>query len=286
MAINAKMVAELRDKSGAAMMDCKKALEATGGDLEAAFDHLRKTGLKNAEKRAGRSTGEGRVRAAFQRDGRSATMLQLTSETDFVANTEDFSRLLDQLLAHAAARKPATPEEMLRQPLAGETHNVDEALKRVSGKLGENMQVARVAHFENPHGWVGGYVHFNQKVGALVSVATDAPREKAEPFLKSLGMHVVNGKPLALSRADVPPETIDREKAVYRESEELKGKPDAVREKILVGKLDKFFASSVLEEQPWIHDDALSVKKALAAALGPNARIERFALFQVGQVGA
>ena len=280
MAITAKMVQELRERTGAALMDCKRALESSAGDLEAAIDNLRKAGLKSADKRAGRSTAEGRVQAVFARDGKAGAMVALTSETDFVARTEDFKALLTKLTQVAFDAKLTSPEALLEQKVDGSL--AQEAIKALSGKLGENVQVPKVAYFANAKGQVGGYVHHNDKVAALVSVTSSAPAEKVQAFLKDLGMHVTFARPQALVREEIPPEAVEREKAVIAESDEVKSKPEDKRERIVTGKLEKFYAGLALLEQPWFKDDKQSVSKVLAAELGKDARIAGFALFVVG----
>jgi elongation factor Ts len=280
MAITAKMVQELRERTGAALMDCKRALESSAGDLEAAIDNLRKSGLKSADKRAGRSTAEGRVQATFAPDGRSGAMVALTSETDFVARTEDFKALLTKLTRVAFDKKLSSPEALVEVKLDGAP--AQEAIKSLSGKLGENVQVPKVAFFEAPRGQVGGYVHHNDKVAALVAVESDAPAAKLQAFLKDLGMHVTFARPQALVREEIPAEAIEREKAVLADSEDVKAKPEDKRERILAGKLEKFYAGLALLEQPWFKDDKQTVAKVLAAELGPKARIQGFALFVVG----
>lgn len=283
MAITAKTVQELRARTGAGMMECKKALEGAGGDIEAAVDALRKAGLKSADKRAGRETSEGRVDASIADDGKSGSMVSLTSETDFVARTDDFATLLSDLLGHVAAEGPDTPDSMLDQKLAGGSgETVQDAIKQLSGKLGENIQVAQIARFSNDAGRVGAYVHHNEKTGALISVTTKAPADKVDAFIRSLGMHIAAIRPTALSREEIPADLVERERQVYLESDEVKSKPEDKREHIVKGKLEKFFKESVLLEQPWVLDPKTTVKKVLASELGDDAKIERYALFQVG----
>ncbi len=277
MAISAKMVSELRERTGAPLMDCKRALEATSGDVEGAIDNLRKAGLKSAEKRAGRSTAEGRVRAWIAPDGHAGAIVALTSETDFVAKTEDFVALAEKLARHVAERAPKGVEELLGQELAG-GGPIGETIKSMSGKMGENMQVAALARFENAAGCVGAYVHHDQKQGALISISSPRPAQEVGAFLRSLAMHVVARKPIALRREEIPAEVVERERKVYLESEDVLAKPEDKRGFIVDGKLQKFFAGSALLEQPWVLDDKLSVQKALEAALGQDARIEAFSL--------
>jgi elongation factor Ts len=280
MAITAKMVQELRERTGAALMDCKRALETSAGNLEVAIDNLRKAGLKSADKRAGRSTAEGRVQGDFAADGRAGAMVAMTSETDFVARTEDFKTLLGRLARTAREAKLDSSAALLEQKLG--SGSAQDAIKALSGKLGENVQVPQVAYFANPKGYVGGYVHHNDKVAALVSVTTDAPAAKAQAFLKDLGMHVTFARPQALVRADIPAEAVAREKAVIADSEDVKSKPADKHARIVEGKLEKFYAGMALVEQPWFKDDKLTVAKVLAAELGPRATIDHFALFVVG----
>jgi elongation factor Ts len=278
--ISAKTVSELRERTGAALMDCKRALEATAGDLEAAIDHLRKSGLKSAEKRAGRSTAEGRVQAQYAADGKSGAMVALTSETDFVARSDDFKALLSKLVKLAFDKRLNSPEALLEQKLDGTS--VQEAIKLLSGKLGENVQIPKVAYFENKAGTVGGYIHHNDKIAALVSVTTDAPADKSAELVKNLGMHVTFARPIALVREQVPADAIEREKAVHADSDEVKSKPADKRDMIVKGKLEKYFATVALVEQPWFKDDKLSVKKVVESTLGPKSKVEGFALFSIG----
>jgi elongation factor Ts len=282
MEITSKMVQDLRERSGAPLMDCKRALSATGGDVDAAFDHLRKAGLKTADKKAGRSMAAGRVGATISPDGKAGALIALSCETDFSANTTDFGDMVAKMGAHALKHRPASVEAMLAQKFDGASMTIDETLKQLVGKIGENMQLASMAHYANPAGRVGAYVHHNHRAGALISLSTGAAADKVDPLLKTLGMHIVSSKPTAKSRGEVSAEVIEREKTVYRESDDVKGKPAERIPKILEGKLEKFFQGIVLVEQPWVMDPSLTVQKAVTAALGADARIEAFSLFQAG----
>ncbi|TDJ71116.1 MAG: translation elongation factor Ts [Planctomycetota bacterium] len=277
--ITAQLVRDLREKSGAGMMDCKKALTATGGDFEAAFDHLRKSGLKAADKRLGRATGEGRVSAVIADDGRSGSMVALSCETDFVARTTDFEAFLGDLGAHVLEHRPGDVPAALGQPWKGEG-TVEDALKLTISKLGENILVSAVERFENPAGYVVAYVHHDLKKGAIVSVTTDAGVAAAEAVLRDLCMHIVVYSPEGLSRDEISAREIEREKDIYRE--EVKAKPEEIQDKIIAGKLEKFFAARIVTEQPWVKDDKLTVQKALENALGTGARIAGFARVEVG----
>jgi len=274
------MVRDLRERTGAGMMDCKKALVATEGDIEAAEDHLRKQGLKSAEKKAGRDTGEGRVFSVIGESGHVGSMVSVSCETDFVAKTPDFQQFLQDLCDHVAANDPADVNAFHAQAWQGGDQNGEGGVKTLIGKLGENMAVSGVRRMENNAGHVVSYVHHDDKKGAMVSVTTEADAEAAAGILKDLCMHIVVYNPDGLNRDEIPESLISREKAIYMEA--VAGKPEEIKEKIVQGKLEKFFAGRVLTEQPWVKDDKMSVQKALEAALGAGTKLEAFERFQVG----
>jgi elongation factor Ts len=280
MSITPDMVRDLRERTGAGLMDCKRALETTKGDLEAAIDHLRKQGLKSADKKADRAMGEGRVHAVIGPDARTGAMVALTCETDFVAKTPDFDKLIEELAAHVLEQGPDNAEAMLDQKFAPTGTSVGEAIKATVGKLGENIQVARVQRYENARGRVGCYVHHNAKVGALISVTTEASADKAADALKSVCMHAAAMKPTVALRKDVPAETVERERAIFMD--EVKAKPADIQEKIAKGKLEKFYADTVLAEQVWFKDDSKRVAQAVEDMLGKGSAIEAFVRFEIG----
>lgn len=276
MEISAAMVRELREKSGAGMMDCKRALSETGGDMEQAFDFLRKQGLKSADKKASREMGEGRVAAVAS--GSSGAMVAVTCETDFAARTPAFESFIDDLMAHVQANKPEDVDALLGQSWSDGGGTTEEAVKQVIAGIGENLSIARVVTYDNPEGVVGAYVHHNNKVGVLVSVTTKST--DAEAILKDLCLHIAAIKPEYLDVSEIPEDVIAREKDVYMA--EVAGKPENIQEKILSGKLEKFYADRVLPRQPWVKDDKQSVQKVLEAALGEGTRIEAFSRFEIG----
>jgi elongation factor Ts len=248
--------------------------------MEEAIDHLRKTGLKTAEKKASRSMGEGRVHALVTDDAKRGSLIAVTCETDFAAGTEDFGSLLSDLATLVLENEPADLEE-LRARKWSRAPSVELGIKAVIGKLGENISVAEIRRMENPKGYVHAYVHHDGKQGAMVSVTTDAAPEAAAEALKTLCQHVVVFRAPYLSRADVPADLIEREKAIYRE--EVASKPANIQDKIIAGKLEKFYADNVLTEQPWVMDDKQTVRKALAAALGGAPEIADYARFRIGE---
>ncbi|MDE0914977.1 MAG: translation elongation factor Ts [Planctomycetota bacterium] len=277
--ITASMVRELREKAGAGMMECKKALTAADGNIEAAFDELRKSGLKTAAKKAGRSTSEGRLAASISDDGHSGAMVSIACETDFVAKTPDFEGFLTDLCANVLANTPADVEACLAQdwPHGG---SVADALAALIGKLGENILIDGVQAYSAPAGQVAFYVHHDMKKGALVSVETGSDKATAADPLRDLCMHIVVFNPDAIDRDAVDAEIVEREKTIIREN--LAGKPEAIQEKIMTGQLEKFFAQRVVTEQPWIKDDKSTVGKALSTALGDGTRLTAFRRFQLG----
>jgi len=278
--ITASMVRELREKAGAGMMECKKALTAADGNIEAAFDELRKSGLKTAAKKAGRSTSDGRLMASVSEDGHSGAMVSIACETDFVAKTPDFDGFLNDLCAHVLANTPADAEECLAQDW---THGgtVADALAALIGKLGENILIDGVQAYAAPSGQVAAYVHHDQKKGALVNVETGSDKAAASDCLRDLCMHIVVFNPDAIDRDAVDNETVEREKAIIREN--LAGKPEEIQEKIIQGKLDKFYSTQALVEQPWVKDDTLSVAQAMEALLGEGSQVAAFARFAIGE---
>jgi elongation factor Ts len=281
MEITATMVRDLRERTGAGLMECKRALEAASGDFEGAIDHLRKQGLKSAEKKASREMGEGRVAAFVGPKGRVGALIAVTCETDFMAATDDFKGFLVALAKHVAEHAPKDLEELGGQKFAASGTSVGDTVKGLVGKLGENIQIARAVRYENMNGRIGAYIHHTQKVGVLVDVTTDTPEDKAAEVLKELSMHVASLKPSAAKRAEIPAADVERERAIFLE--EVKSKPAEMQEKIIAGKLEKFYADAVLPEQKWVKDDTKTVQKVLDEALGKGARIERFTRLQIGK---
>ena len=286
MTITAKMVRDLRERTGAPMMDCKKALEAAGGDMNGAEDHLRKAGMKSAAKKADRETAEGRVFAAMTDDARRGHMVGIACETDFLAKSDGFIEFVDQMTNHVGNHDPDGIEDgsrpLYQQSWQGEGKPVVEVIQEQVGTFGENVRVTEMVRLENGSGRIGAYVHHDNKQGAMVSVTTDADPAKAGEVPKALCQHIVVFSPEYASRDDVPADALDREKAVIAEADDIKTKPEEVREKIVTGRLSKFYAGCVLPDQPWIHDDKQSVQKALDSQLGKGTKIDSFVRVSLG----
>ena len=263
-AISAALVKELRDLSGAGMMDCKRALVETGGDLEAAQKLLREQGLGRAAKRAGRETTEGKVGYTLAQDAKKGTIVGVGCETEPVSNNEAFLAFAEKALKLADAEG------------ADALHQLEEERIDLVAKLGENIKVVGAARFEAVDGGiVAGYVHPPaNKLGTLVQVRGGDP-----DLGRFVAMHIAATAPQWVSRDDVPDDIVSAEREIYANSDEVKSKPEQAREKIVEGMLNKrFFAAQVLAEQPWIHDTGKTVGQALSEAGAEVLEFERFAL--------
>ena len=278
--ITAGMVKALRDKTGAGMMDCKKALEEADGELERAVDLLRERGLGKARGKAGRSTREGRIAASVSDTGRRAALVEVNCETDFVARTDDFAALCDELTALARDSEAADAEALLALESNGgrvEDHVVD-----AIAKLGENIQVRRLARLTTgDKGRITSYIHAGGKIGSLVAVeAGDLGSEEVTGFAHNLCMHVAAAAPGGISRDDLPADEVERERSVLRAQADAEDKPAKVVEKMVEGRLNKFFKEVVLLEQPLVMDPDQSVKQAAEAA---GVHVTAFCRFQLGE---
>jgi elongation factor Ts len=274
----AKDVSELRARTGAGMMDCKKALEENGGDMEAAIDYLRKKGIAKAEKRSGRTTSEGVVVAETGDTG--GAMVELNCETDFVARTDDFQGLARKLARQALATPNATTESVLATQLDG--RSVEELIKETSAKVGEALNLRRVARLD---GTVGRYVHFNGKIGVLVAVS-GAANDEARSLANVVAEHVAAASPLGVDESSVPADVIARERAIYEEQTRAQGKPEAMVEKIVDGKVKAYFKEVALVHQPWIREPKQTITQVVADAAkkaGAPLAITQFVRFQLGQ---
>jgi len=293
--VTAKDVQTLRARTGAGMMDCKKALEETGGDVDKAVEYLRKKGIAKAEKRSDRSASEGAIVALVSDDAKSAALVEVNSETDFVARNDEFKALAQavatQVFGDAAFDgivAVGQEGELMKQAWhkdAGRT--VAEIVKEASGKTGENVVVRRYARFKTD-GLIGSYVHFNGKVAVIVDVAGgEGPGVKEVAY--SIAQHIAAGVPkvpLGVTREDVSTEIVDRERRIYEEQARTAGKPDAMIGKIVDGQVNRFYAENTLLDQPWVRDDSKTIRQLLADAskeAGATLTVRRFARFQMGE---
>jgi elongation factor Ts len=281
--ISTKDISELRARTGAGIGDCKKALEEAAGDLAKAAEILRAKGIAKAEKRAGRAASQGLIGIEVVGAGASAAMIELNSETDFVARNDEFKALLRGLVADAAKHAPLGVAELseggyLAQPYGDST--IGETVKTASGKTGEAIALRRVAHFAPQGGVVGRYLHHNEQVGVLVELA-GATGEAALALANEVALHVASADPIAVAPSDIPAEVMDRERRIAEEQVAADGKPENIRAKIVEGKLKKFAQERALLEQLFIKDDSKTVGQLVATV--PGARVVRFARFKVGE---
>ena len=285
--ISAAMVMELRKMSGQGMMDCKKALQETNGDVQQAMDLLRKKGLATLAKRAGRDTSEGLVVCKRSDDGRTAVMVTLCCETDFVAKSDDFVATSKKLADYALAC-PADEgvDKLLETSVDGKTFN--DVLTETVSKTGEKTQVGDYAKFtlDGP-GLIGTYIHFNEKVGTMIQIETGDEATAGNDVLKQtatdIAMHTTATKPMALDKDQIDSEVVEREKAIF--AEQVKGKPENIIEKIVEGKMQKFYVENCLLQQPFVKDDSKTIEQVLAEAAkqaGGEAKMKRFVRFEVG----
>ena len=251
MAITASLVKELREKTGAGMMDCKKALEACDGDIEKSFDWLREKGISKAEKKASRVAAEGLCKIVT--DGNKAVILEVNSETDFVAKNEEFTNFVDYLANTILANNLKTHEEVLSFDDNGET--IEAKLVALTAKIGEKLSFRRHELVEkNDNEVFGSYLHMGGKIGALVVLA-DTSLEVA----KDVAMHVAAMAPVCATRSDVPADMVDHESKVIKEQVMNEGKPADIAEKMVTGRLNKFYKEICLEEQEFIKDSSVNV---------------------------
>jgi elongation factor Ts len=260
--IAASLVKELRDKTSQSMMECKKALQATGGDMQAAMDLLRKRGLVDAQKKAARTTKEGLVGLATGPG--SVAMVEVVCESDFCARNDIFRKMVQQVADMALAG----PDGQIQA-----TSAITEAVQAAFAKISENMKYTRGVKISAPQ--IGTYLHHNGKVGVLVGIDGQLPAET----LADLCMHIAFTDPMAISTDQIPPDVVAKEKAFATEQAKESGKPANIAEKMVTGKLNKFLAENALLEQPFVKDDKKKVKEILGTA-----KITAFARFAVGQV--
>lgn len=284
MEITAEMVKTLRDKTDAGMMDCKKALKETAGDMEAAVAYLRQKGLAVASKRAGRAALEGTVWAHIAPDQKSGVLLEVNCESDFVAKTDSFQELGSRLAEQLAAAALETVEELLTQPSPHQPGLlVSDYVNEVIAKTGEKCQVR---HFSRYRGdLVAAYIHHGGKIGVMLELSGGDTAPEAVAAARDLAMQVAAANPLAVSREEVAAETIAKEKAIYEAQAAESGKPANIIEKMVVGRLEKFYKEVCLLQQPFVKNPDQTVTQFLQEVgqkLGKELMVKRFTRFQVG----
>jgi elongation factor Ts len=278
--ITAQNVAKLREMTGVGMMECKKALVEAQGNMDAAVDLLRKSGAASAAKKATREAREGVIAQYIAPGGKSGVLVEVNCETDFVARNENFRAFADEI-----AKKVAADPNV----------NLEAAREAAVGKMGENIKITRNARLEvSGNGLIAAYIHTGAKIGVLVEVgagkAETTAKEEFKQLVKGITLQIAAGFPHAVSREQVAPEVIAKEREIAAQSDRLKGKPAAAMEKILAGVLDKFFQTYCLVDQGFVlRNSEVSVKEHIAQIgkqLGDEITIRRFVRFQVGEVVA
>ncbi|WP_269581773.1 translation elongation factor Ts [Roseibium sp. Sym1] len=286
MSITAAMVKELREKSGAGMMDCKTALNESGGDMEAAVDWLRTKGLAKAAKKAGRVAAEGLVGVAA--DGSKAAVIELNSETDFVARNEGFQELVSKV-AQVAVGTDGSVEAVAAADLGGKP--VTDAITDAIATIGENMTLRRSAVLSANEGVVSTYIHGKVveglgKIGVLVALESSGDKGKLDALGRQIAMHVAATSPLALSTDELDPAVVEREKTVFSEQARESGKPENIIEKMVEGRLRKFYEEVTLVKQAFVINPDQTVEQAveaLAKELGTDVKLSGFVRFALGE---
>ena len=286
--ISATMVKDLRDKTGAGMMDCKAALNETKGDMEAAVDWLRAKGLAKAAKKAGRVAAEGLIGLAA--DEKEAALVEVNSETDFVARNDTFQAMAAGI-AQAALAAKGDLDKLTKAKFPGGTASVADTIKEMIGTIGENMTLRRTAYLTAKKGTVASYIHNVMapglgKIGVIVALESTGDPEQLKAFGKQVAMHIAAANPQAVNVESLDKAAIERERAVLTEQAKESGKPAAVIDKMVEGRLRKFYEEVVLLAQAFVHDPDTTVAKAAAAAeqaAGAPIKITGFYRFALGE---
>ncbi|NTV67809.1 MAG: elongation factor Ts [Chlorobaculum sp.] len=284
--ISAKDVKNLRDTTGVGMMECKKALEETGGDMQKAIEYLRKKGAAMAAKRADREASEGMICIKMSDDQKTGVILELNCETDFVARGEVFTGFASELAGLALANNCESREELLAINL-GEAYgneSVEETLKSMTGKVGEKLELKRLARLSVEAGVLECYIHPGAQLAALIAVDTDKP-EETKSLAKDLAMQVAASAPIVVGRDAVPAELIEKEKEIYRQQGLAEGKKEEFVDKIVMGRLNKYYQEVVLTEQTFIKDQNARVSAVLDEFRKKNqaqVEVKGFVRYQLG----
>lgn len=290
MSVTAAQIKELRETSGAGMMDCKKALVESNGNIEEAMDWLRTKGLATAAKKSGRVASEGLVAVVTADDKASAAMIEFNSETDFVARNEQFQQL-SSAIAGYALKKDGDMDAVLAHTCDVAGKSVSEVITDTIATIGENMNLRRTTSLAQANGVVASYIHGAVapglgKIGVLVSLESAGDKAKLEALGKQIAMHVAAAKPEALTRDDVDSSTLDRERSVLKEQAMASGKPESIAEKMVEGRINKFYSEIVLLEQVFVVDGKISVTEAIKnaeAEVGAPIKLAAFERFTLGE---
>lgn len=285
--ITAQMVKELRERTGAGMMDCKKALSESNGDSEKAVEILREKGLAAAAKKAGRIAAEGLVKTYISEDGKTASIVEVNCETDFVAVNEDFVAFADNVAKQAAITNANAIEELVEEKyIAGEGKTVQETVNELIAKIGENMAVRRFKKLAVEHGIIASYIHGGGRIGVLVKLECEKDSDVLGVVAKDIAMQVAATNPLFLNRDAVDNEALEKEKEIYRVQALNEGKPEKIVEKMVVGRVQKYYKENCLVEQVWVKNSDLTIEKYLqekSKEVGAPITVATFVRFEKGE---
>jgi elongation factor Ts len=282
--ITAAMVAELRGKTGAGMMDCKKALNETDGNLDDAIDFLRKKGLSAAAKKSGRVAAEGAIVAAGSKN--VGVIVEVNAETDFVAKNDAFCGFASGIAQVVADKAPADLEELQQQDFPGSGRNVAEELTHQIATIGENLNIRRFARRAVDAGVVESYVHAGGKIGVIVELTTQSTDDAVAATARQLAMHIAAAAPQYLNREQVPAEVVDKEKDIMRVKALESGKPENIVDKIIAGQINKFYGEICLLEQAFVIDPDKKINKvveALGKEIGAEVTLTGYDRFMLGE---
>ncbi|MHB8746767.1 MAG: translation elongation factor Ts [Gammaproteobacteria bacterium] len=274
MEITATLVKELRERTGSGMMECKKALVECGGDIEAAVELMRKAGLAKADKKAGRVASEGVIMIETAADGRCAALVEINSETDFVAKGDDFQNFARAVAHRVLQDNPVDVDALLAMPLSGSGPSVEEARRELIAKLGENMGVRRFVRYQSADGLVASYLH-GGRIGVLVEIVGGDMA-----LGKDVAMHVAASRPVCVDAGGVPAELLAKERDIFAAQSEASGKPAAIIEKMVDGRIKKYLGEVTLLGQPFVKNPDQTVEQLLKAA---KATIRRFDRVELGE---
>jgi elongation factor Ts len=307
--ISAQLVKQLRERTGAGMMECKKALVETNGDMDLAEIVLRKKGIASAGNKESRSAKQGLIAANIGPNGKLGVLVEINCESDFVARTEDFQKLAAEIAAHIASTKPKhvrledvteaeranikAHETLYDQKIGGEGHTVAEFVKTKIAKLGENIVISRFTIYEAPgSGVVGHYIHTGSQIGVLLEVgatkAESAAKDEFKTLLRDLAMQVAAAHPQVVSREQLPQSLVAKEMDIQKDRVRAEGKPEKMLDKIAEGRMSKFYEEVCLLEQPFIRENTISVADLIKTAngkIGDTVTVTRFVRYKVGDSG-
>ncbi len=289
MEITAQQVKELREKTGAGMMDCKKALAETQGDVEKAVHLLREKGIAKAASKEGRATSEGTIASVITSGDKLGVLVEINCETDFVARTDKFKQFASDIASHIATKGPKDLDDLNSQTMpAHDNKSVSDYVKSFIGSLGENTQIRRFTRMETP-GYLTTYIHPGDKLGVLVELDASngaAAKPQFKQFARDIAMQIAATSPQAVRREELNQELLASERDIYRKQVLNEGKPEKIVDKIVDGKMEKYFTEVVLMEQLFVKDNDKTIAdlvKETVAALGENVAIKRFARFRLGE---